>query len=94
MGLSSGNFLFQPCNIRLNLCKVNWRFFLKRVNIARNVEVVLIAPDFFKGRYMGEFLYINTIYIGIDNILNVFLPKLVLILGFDVSYPVHRRVLP
>lgn len=52
-----------------------YRFlFLKCINIAGDIQVIVVVTDFLKGRAVAVFLYLFAFTVGVDNLFDVLRP--------------------
>ena len=71
-------FGFQFFDFRHNCLDVDWLFLLERIDIARDVEVVVVLLDLFLGGAMAVFLDLDAIPVGLDNLLDMFRAEFIL----------------
>ena len=69
---------FQFFDFRHNCLDVDGLFLLERIDIARDVEVVVVLFNLFQGGAMAVFLDFGTIPVGLDNFLDMFRTELIL----------------
>jgi hypothetical protein len=59
--------------------QINFVFFLKGIDIARNIEVIVVVLNLFQAGEIGVFLDVIAITVGLDDFLDVFFAELVLV---------------
>ena len=77
-----GSFGFQIFDFLHNSMDVNRFFFLKSINVTRNVEVVVVLGYLLQCGEMTVLFYLLALTIGINNLLDMLRTELVL--GFDL----------
>gem|GEM_PF-4820876 len=78
MFVQIGAFGFQFLDFRHNRLDVDGFFLLERIDIARDVEVVVVLFNLFQGGAMAVFPDFGTISVGFDNLLDMFRTELIL----------------
>ena len=82
----------QLADLSGDFIQVNLRFRLKSVNIARNIQVESVLFNLLHGRNMSVFIDILTALVGFNDLVNVALPKDILVLsGFKVAGSVDEK---
>lgn len=71
-------FCLQVLDFLHDSMNVDRFFFLERIHIARNVEVVVVLSHFLQCGEMAELFYLLALTIGINNLLDMLRTKLVL----------------
>ncbi len=62
--------------------QIHGLLFLKRVDVAGDVEVVVVLANLLHGRHVAVLVLRDAVAVGVDDLGNVFGTQLVLILGF------------
>ena len=81
--LDRRQFGFNLLNFGFHRLQVDFRFLLKRVNIARNVQVAVVFLNFLRRCEVGLFFDFFAFLVSVENLGDMFRRKRVLILARD-----------